>query len=191
MGGGNGSLGWSVEPPGSLQVQPATSQRQRGVRKVARVGLCVAARKKLTHRSPAGTAATFGVAAGVSSHGRRFRCRTAHSSGRLRSGRAAKRAKAFVSREGRSHVGVPGFRVDKVAESGERRLAQKANLGCGWGERTGPRPRGLNTFVDETTSRAEPGRDKHRLGDRQRAREELLTRGRRLGPCSAVALHVR
>lgn len=102
------------QPPGSLQVQPAASQRQRGVRKVARVGLCVAARTKAD--SPL-SGRYGGCLRGISRgllHAGRFRCRTAHGSVRLRSGRATKRAKAFVSGEGRSHVGVPGFRVDRL-----------------------------------------------------------------------------
>jgi hypothetical protein len=54
-----------------------------------------------------------GVSRGLPKNGR-FRCRTAHSSDDLGRVGQASRAKAFGSREERSHVGVPGFALKRL-----------------------------------------------------------------------------
>jgi hypothetical protein len=44
VGGGNGDLGCPVRPPGSLQVQPGSKTATTGVRRMAELASCAAAR---------------------------------------------------------------------------------------------------------------------------------------------------
>lgn len=69
---------------------------------------------KLTHRAPAGAAGAFGASAGIfSTRGSLGAAPLTVRSGFGRVGQT-KRAKAIVSCEESPHVGVPGFRVERL-----------------------------------------------------------------------------
>jgi hypothetical protein len=99
-------LGSTLGPTGD---KPATT----GVRGVAELASASLYATTLTHCSSAGTAGAFGAPAGVLSKGRvsvSYRSQL----GRLRSGRASRRAKASFRVEVLSFVGVLGFALTRL-----------------------------------------------------------------------------
>jgi hypothetical protein len=114
--------------------------------------------------------------------------RRAACSSQASAGGQTERAKATVCCKEQSLIGVLGLALT-VAEFGERRLAQKANLGCGWGERTGSSSARLILARGQTERREQHLAGESPEGELQKAREGFLIEGRRFGSLITVRSH--
>jgi len=114
-GGGNGSLGW---PRSTARIDFRSDRRRVSDNGCSRIGSSQPlasqhAESWLTAPRPVWQAPS-GCRLELTPKKGGFRCCTAHGSVRLRSNQATKRAKAFVSCEVLSLVGVPGLALTRL-----------------------------------------------------------------------------